>query len=258
MSIPLWRAWEGRLARRVGAEAPAFDHGLPLPSAELRVRVISDANVETFLDGGRRTATVIERMLADEGVSVTDVGRLLDFGCGCCRVARHWDRYPSIEVHGCDHDATLTAWSRDHLPFVEVRTNELAPPLPYPDAHFDFVYAISVFTHLTEELCDSWMNEMRRVIAPGGLLLVTTHGESLSGKLRPKDRAAFEAGKIVVQFGDAAGSNLCTTFHPESYMRRPHAEFTACGVVHPEEHEIFPQDVWLLRRAVTNAPASLR
>ena len=46
--------------------------------------------------------------------------------------------------------------------------------LPLPDAHFDAVFCISVIEHLPEERIPVAMRELRRVLRPGGALLLTT------------------------------------------------------------------------------------
>jgi SAM-dependent methyltransferase len=43
---------------------------------------------------------------------------------------------------------------------------------------FDLVVAVSVFTHLSLELQEFWIAEMRRIIRPGGYLIMSTHGPS--------------------------------------------------------------------------------
>ena len=51
------------------------------------------------------------------------------------------------------------------------------------DASIDVIYAISVFTHLSEAMHESWMAELRRVLKPDGILLATLHGNKVRGKL---------------------------------------------------------------------------
>ncbi len=48
---------------------------------------------------------------------------------------------------------------------------------PIRTEHFDAVFAISIWSHFAEQAALDWFAEMRRVIRPGGRLLVTTHGE---------------------------------------------------------------------------------
>ena len=71
----------------------------------------------------------------------------------------------------------MVDWCRENLPFAEVAVNESSPPLPNESSTFDLVYALSVFTHLTEEAQRSWIHECFRVLKPGGHLLISTLGE---------------------------------------------------------------------------------
>src|SRR4030095_10099638 len=97
--------------------------------------------------------------------------------------------------------------------------NRLEAPLRYVDGQFGLVYAISVFTHLAHDLARAWIDELSRIVAPGGLLLLTTHGDSYAERLDADERALYDSGEPVVRWPGVAGSNLCTTFHPESYVR---------------------------------------
>lgn len=47
-------------------------------------------------------------------------------------------------------------------------------PLPYADARFDLVVSMDVIEHLDEAALLPWMRELHRVLAPGGLLFLTT------------------------------------------------------------------------------------
>ncbi len=53
------------------------------------------------------------------------------------------------------------------------------PPLDRPDGYFDLIWCVSVFTHLTDTW-SAWLLELRRVLAPGGLLVITYMGEGMS------------------------------------------------------------------------------
>ncbi len=107
--------------------------------------------------------------------------RVLDFGCGCGRVLRHFvDQAEEAEFWGCDIDAPSIAWLRGELcPPFNVLTNGEQPPVDLDDGRFDLIYAISVFTHLTDDWAP-WLLEMRRLLKPGGLLLASTHGAGIA------------------------------------------------------------------------------
>ena len=191
---------------------------LPLPPARLRVRVAGTADPNWFLESGRLTAATVAEALERHGAG----DGLLDFGCGCGRVIRHWAG--RADLHGCDRDADAIRWCREHLPSARFEQQGADPPLPYPDGRFAAISAISVFTHLPEGSQAPWRNELRRVLAPGGLLVLTTHGEQYTDRLSSEERKRFEAGRLVVRRAGAAGTNLCTAFHPERYLREVLAE----------------------------------
>jgi SAM-dependent methyltransferase len=180
--------------------------------------------------------------------------RALDFGCGCGRIARHM--LPVVaELHGVDHNRRLVRWCERNLKPGSFRPNGMQPPLPFPAGRFDLVWAWSVFTHLPADLQRLWISELGRVVAPGGLIIFTTHGRAMAAALRPDRRAAFERGELVVTLGEAPGSNLCVAHHPPEFVRRE--LLNGLELLHhlapderPDRASAYrtPQDVYLARR----------
>ncbi|OWY59043.1 hypothetical protein B7486_76700 [cyanobacterium TDX16] len=85
-----------------------------------------------------------------------------------------------------------------------------ARALPWPDGHFDLVVSASTLEHIP----DFWVavDEMKRVLAPGGTLLVSTPGYTTHRGERPVHRAAkllrlpdvLVRGTITMRVHDAA------------------------------------------------------
>ncbi len=245
---PAYRGWETVQALRDRRTSPAAD-GLPVPPAQLRVRVAGTADLAWFLTGGRLGADTVRDALERHGTRVEELGALLDFGCGCGRVTRAWAHVDGPRIAGSDHDVAAVEWCRHNLPFARFEVNALAPPLVFGDASFDLVYALSVFTHLTEELQLAWAGELRRVLRPGGFLLFTVHGESYRARLSPDERERFDAGGVVVRWEDVAGTNLCSAFHPPAYVHDVLARGFTFVELAPEAAKGNPhQDVVLLRK----------
>jgi SAM-dependent methyltransferase len=194
--------------------------GFPIPPAKLIVLVTGSADSAWYTQGGKLGAESICRTLSDAGVSIARFRSIFDFGCGCGRVIRHWRPLTSASLHGADQNQNLVAWCRQNLPFAEFQSNTLEPRLDYADQKFEFAYALSVFTHMPEDLQQPWMSELWRVLRPGGYLLITTQGDEFLQKLTETERTNYGAGRIVVRYGQAAGSNLCSVYHPEPYVRR--------------------------------------
>jgi SAM-dependent methyltransferase len=152
-------------------------------------------------------------------------------------------------VAGTDVSRDAVQWCRANLPFARFEPNDLAPPLGFDDAGFDLVYALSVFTHLTVDLQLAWRDELARVLRPGGYLLLTTHGRSYVPRLDEDERARFERGELVVRWSDVPGTNLCSAYHPEGYLRDTFADGFAFLELEPEGARGNPtQDLVLLRK----------
>jgi SAM-dependent methyltransferase len=150
--------------------------GVPTPPAELMRRVAHTEDPLFFKIGGLKTFGEFVDVLSRHR-ELRSVRRLLDWGCGCGRVIVHFLSEPNIsEVFGCDIDPDAIEWCRDHLQAGHFARIEPWPPTLYEDNMFDLVVAHSVFTHLHRDDQKVWLSEMRRIIAPGGLFLASTHG----------------------------------------------------------------------------------
>ena len=247
---PAYRTYE-RL-RAVGHDgAPAGGETLPVPPAKLRIRVAGTADLDWFLESGRLAEESLRESLARVGTQLEDLAGILDFGCGCGRVTRRLAGLPA-DVRGSDFDGVAVDWCRENLPFASFMRNGLEPPLGLRGGDLDLVYAFSVLTHLRLPVQHAWVEELARVLRPGGFLLVSTHGERYLERLNPGEQQAFRRGEVVVRFGEVAGTNLCTTFHPPAFVRdRLGAGLELVDEV-PEGARGNPhQDLFLFRKPIT-------
>jgi SAM-dependent methyltransferase len=225
LARPAVRLYELALATKSQAlqkQARAAD-GLPLPPTRLRSQAgPRHADAAFFLRSGERHAELIRGLLHEQGSSLEEVESLLDFGCGCGRVMRHWSQLPRTRVFGCDINPKMVEWCAEHLRFADIRVNDISPPLPYENSTFDLVYAFSVFTHLPEDLQQSWVRECFRVLKENGYLLISTLGEHYIslGRLTESERQSFRDGNVVVLYESSPGTSLCSAYHPPEYVRR--------------------------------------
>lgn len=204
---------------RTAGHSPHEGGGPPLPPAHLRTLTAGTADPRWFLDTGRSSAETIQEAAGRHGVDLRSTGRMLDFGCGCGRVLRHWEHLAGLEIHAAEPDDRLAEWCARSLPFASVSRSSTLPPLPHGTDTFDLVYAISVFTHLTEREQMLWTTELARIIRPGGLLLLTVHGDRYLNRLAREEREAYDDGRLVVRHRSASGTNLCCAFHPARFVR---------------------------------------
>ena len=186
-------------------------------------------------------ADLLSDTLRRVGASMDDVRRGLDFGCSSGRVVRVLAAcWPEAEWHGCDPNGDAIAWASEHLPEATFTQSPQDPPLPYEEAAFDFVCAISIWSHYGETAAIRWLDEMHRIVRPGGHLVLTTHG---------LQSIAFYAGtgrRSVAQLEE-----IRNTLYRRGFWFVP--EFGAhgdWGVKHPEWGTAFLTPEWLGRHAL--------
>ena len=101
--------------------------------------------------------------------------RVLELGCGVARIGR--ELAPHVgQWHGADISGPILKIARQrtaHLP--NAHFHELGRPiLPFADGSFDRAYSHLVLFHLDKEDLFIYLNELRRVLAPGGLVYFDT------------------------------------------------------------------------------------
>jgi SAM-dependent methyltransferase len=131
----------------------------------------------TEIGGSYYLADLVDEMMKEIGHAPAPGARVLDFSCSSGRVVRPLAAArPEVSWNGCDPNADAIGWMRDNVPAVEVLVSPTTPPLPLHDGTFDLVFAISVWSHYSAAAALSWLEELRRLVRPGGHILLTTHG----------------------------------------------------------------------------------
>lgn len=202
---------------------PAADaNGLPFPPRRLTQLVTGNMNARDFLASGENCANFFKILIDRNGGDFASMARVLDFGCGCGRLARHMPHFTRAEFHGCDLHPRLIEWCQDNLEGQYI-VNNLTPPLPYDDAYFDGLYMLSVFTHLRLDTQNLWIREMARIMKPGGVALVTFHDEHHANGT-PAIKVLLEKNGFFVRNDFSEGSNFMGTFQTQAFIK---AQFEA-------------------------------
>lgn len=213
----VWDYWRYRL--RTGDRHLAPPH--------LRFRVAGGYEIDHFLTNGKLCADDLDAALKPLGRAVYSFEHVLDFGCGCGRMLRWFRDAPSsCHLYGTDIDADAIEWDRKALRFARFSQNTPLPPLPYEDGTFDLIYSHSVFTHIDEEYQFKWLDELRRVAKPGGILLLSVHGCFVREQkgFNPEMTAVLkEKGILFLQIADPRWKAVFPdfyqkTFHTKEYV----------------------------------------
>ena len=100
------------------------------------------------------------------------------------------------DATGVDVAEAALRRARSRHPGVKFQLVPLDGPLPFEDGSFELVWTSEVIEHVADTA--RWLSEVRRVLAPGGRLLVTTPSH---GRLRVALRG-------VERFSEPLGDHL--------------------------------------------------
>lgn len=246
-----------RLQYRSALSRAEKDHvdGAGFPPPKLRYRVHRSFDLASYRQVGKSVADSIADVLEANAIGL--IGKVvLDLGSGPGRVAS-WvkHRFPACELHGSDIDGEAVDWAEEHLSAVaKFHLNGKEPPTGFASGSFDFVYCISLFTHLDSDLQDAWLGELRRLVKTGGHVLATTHGRLAQDSCTDRERAKIDGhgfhfrvdrrGALKI---DGLPDFYQTTFHSKAYIHAHWAWFFEI-VDYMEGGIDGHQDIVLMRR----------
>jgi ubiquinone/menaquinone biosynthesis C-methylase UbiE len=157
---------------------------------------------------------------------LSDGERVLDVGCGTGSLAIVAKRHvgPAGEVVGIDASPAMVARARSKTTKAGLDVsfkNGVAESLPFPDAQFDAVLSTMMLHHLPRKARQECAGEVRRVLRPGGRVLVVDFGQAQGqrgflahfhrhGHVDPRNIVSLleEAGFRVVESGAVGISSL--------------------------------------------------
>jgi len=220
-----------------------------LPPAALRHKVHGDIDAASFCQMGNTLGEQLNGILQRHGESAPKQAAILDFGCGCGRLALAWQsRHPHADYSGCDTDATGVAWLGAALPAWRFTASQPLPPLDWPAERFDMIVAISVFTHFDANFEALWLQEFARLLKPNGLLAATIHNAAANQALPASLRQRLEADGILA-CDDAVMRGRFPAYYKTTYHTQSHID--AVWYRHfqlLERHDLGTQDMLVLRR----------
>jgi len=142
--------------------------------------------------------------------------KICEWGCGPARLIRHFGAIlndSSINIYGTDYNKKTIEWCKKNIPDVTFQENNLRPPLNFLDNTFDFLYCISVFTHLSKELQLEWLEECFRVLRSDGIFLMSVHGDSCSNNLLDNEKKEYLSHGCVVRSNVKEGQRTFTAYN---------------------------------------------
>ena len=201
----------------------------------------------SYYEKGKESADDILELL-EKHHSLENIN-LLEWGCGPVRILRHIPEIligKNVNVFGSDYNPETIKWNKKSFDNISFSKNELLPPLEYENNFFDIIYCISVFTHLDEKTELKWFNEIIRVLKPGGIFLLSIHGESSKDKLSEEEKKLFDEKGCVIRSNVTEGKRSFVSYNSENFMRETMLkEVEILEFIPGKKNE---QDIWIVRK----------
>jgi SAM-dependent methyltransferase len=220
------------------------------PPAHLAYDAYGHTNWQTYYDMGLRHSRLISDLIRAY-ISENEI-KICEWGCGPARIIRHLERisdFTKIELLGTDYNEESIIWCKKNIKNVHFLKNSLEPPLPVEAEVFDCVYAISIFTHLSERMHYAWIQELFRTIKPNGILIFTTHGDSCAKGLLPADKEKYDSSNLVIKDQIKEGKKHFLAYHPPQFIERKLLKDYAVirHIDRPAQYQL-EQEVWVVKK----------
>lgn len=152
-----------------------FEGVLPgFPDDSVQVRFTGSSG-ELMLWQAFSAYRLFRMLAADHGRPLQSCRLVLDFGCGWGRIIRFFLKDVIADrLWGIDASAEAIEICRRNDRWSRFEVVAPSGPTPFSDGAFDLIYSFSVFSHFSEEMQFRWLEEIRRILQPGGLFIATT------------------------------------------------------------------------------------
>lgn len=164
------------------------------------------------------------------------VRSLLDFASGYGRATRFFARaLDPARITVAEIDAEAVRFQTDAFG-VRGCVSRTDPRDLALSGSFDLVLAVSFFSHLPESRFQAWLERLYRLVARGGMLVFSTHGEAL----KPEDEALSPSGfafRAQSETARLAGHEYGTSWVTSEFVRRASLEVSGGAgrlAVYPE------------------------
>lgn len=179
--------------------------------------------VAQYFEKGKEDALQVEDVI--RRLNFKTPPAVLEFAAGFGRVTRHLTK---LDLTASDiHDQALR--------FLQTEIGAAAIPsaispelMPVSSKPFDFIFVLSLFSHLPDKLFGPWLSRLSDMLSPGGFLMFTTHGEAAADKSPLlKEALDIETGFGYLPYSDQLdigadiyGSTIATHAYVSEQVRR--------------------------------------
>jgi ubiquinone/menaquinone biosynthesis C-methylase UbiE len=131
---------------------------------------------------GRVLEQTLEYLKSKKILELNEESKVLEFGAGAGQEAQHIRKLTGAQV--LEADVSLAAYQA--APKPERKFVVVSAELPYPDNYFSFIHCKDALVHIEDKV--SLFAEFKRVLAPSGMLLLTTEANAGSLEMFSESR----------------------------------------------------------------------
>jgi hypothetical protein len=131
-----------------------------------------------YFEDGARSVEKLRNYIHDICGWHQEPVKLLEFASGYGCLTRHFKHIlPEVTVSSCDIHKEAVQFISQKLGVQAVLSSSVPEALTLPD-EYDFVFALSFFSHMPKATWNRWFNALLSKVKKGGFLLFTTQGMS--------------------------------------------------------------------------------
>jgi SAM-dependent methyltransferase len=156
------------------------------------LRDLGKSAPDAYLESGRRDA----RQVAATAIRILrrDELKILEFASGYGRVTRYLQTMLSrADITASDIHPEACAFIRQQMGVNSI-VSATEPEDLSVGSGYDFIFVLSLFSHLPDNSFAKWMRTLCGTLAPGGALLLTTHGDTSRRRFSSIDLSQEENG----------------------------------------------------------------
>lgn len=151
------------------------------------------ADVQTYRRAAEEFVGQLSRSLNEAGRDWDTVSAVLEVGCGYGRIVRALrNTVPADRIHVSDVIEGGARFTASEFGAIQIPTD----PGPEWDGRFDLIYLLSVYSHLPRPAVAVHLHRMQNLLAPGGVLVFTTHGRDSAQILEAYDQYWLDEDRV--------------------------------------------------------------
>lgn len=194
--------------------------------------------VRDYLADGWRSLAELQRIMEAIDLKLSTCTSFLEFASGFGRFTRHLATVlPRGSLYVSDVVPGSVTFAREQFG-VEGFYSTTDPAALNPGKQFQIIFVLSLFSHLPRATWGAWLERLYQLLAPGGTLIFSTHGEKcarLQKVSMPADGFAFFPSS---ESHALPGHEYGVSFTSESFVR------AAISALNPQAVRFFPAHFW--------------